>query len=127
MRNSDRNPGWFRRLRRASGRLGLLSRGVLLGALIVAGFTAYHLWRAGSTAEQAVALAQQEGEGKAATATPEATPDGARQAVKGTTQSSGQGRSDTAAPVADAGFARPFTVEDDLAYVTLREWANTGP
>lgn len=117
MRSSDRNPGWFRRLRRASGRLNLFSRGVLLGALIVAGFTVYHLSRAGSTAEQAVALAQQEREENAATATPEATPDGARQAVKGRTQSSGQGRSDTAAPVAGAEFARPFTVEDDLAYV----------
>ncbi|MDE0200068.1 MAG: LysM peptidoglycan-binding domain-containing protein [Caldilineaceae bacterium] len=117
MRSKDRKTEWVSRLRRASGQLSLLSRGVLLGALIVAGFTVYHLSRAGATADLAVALAQQEGEESAATATPEATPDSARQAVKGTTQRSVQGRSDTAAPVADAGFARPYTVEDALAYV----------
>lgn len=117
MRSSDRNPDWFSRLGRACRRFNLLSRGVLLGVLVVAGFTVHHLSRAGSTADQAVALAQQEGEESAATATPEATPDSARQAVKGTTQSSVKGRSDAAAPVADAGFTRPYTVRDALAYV----------
>ena len=113
MRNSDSKPGWYGRFRGASKRFSLLSRGVLLGALIVAGFTVYHLSRVSSTADQAVALAQQEGEENAATA----TPDSARQAVKGTPQTSVQERSDSAAPVADAGFARPYTVEDALAYV----------
>ncbi len=117
MRNSDRKPGWYGRIRGASKRLSLLSRGVLLGALIVAGFTVYHLSRVSSTADQAVALAQQEGKENAATATPKATPASASQAVKGTTQTRVQGRSDSAAPVADAGFARPYIVEDALAYV----------
>ena len=117
MRNSDRKPGWYGRIRGARPRLSLLSRGALLGALIVAGFTVYHLSRVRSTADQAVALAQQEGEENAATATPAATPASAGQAVKGTTRTGAQGRSDAAAPVADAGFARPYIVEDALAYV----------
>ena len=117
MGNSDSSPGSFGRLRGAGRRVSLLSRGVLLGALIVAGFTLYYFSRASSTADQAVALAQQRAEENAATATPEATPDGAQQAVTGSTQSSGQGRSDAAAPVADAGFARPFTVDSALEYV----------
>ncbi len=117
MRRSDGNPGWYGRLRGAGRRVSLLSRGALLGALIVAGFTVYHFSRDSSTAEQAVALAQQEAEESAATATPEPTPDSARQAVTGSTQASVQGRSDAAAPVADAGSVRPYTVESALAYV----------
>jgi len=117
MRGSDRKPGWYGRLRGAGRRAGLLSRGVLLGALVVAGFTVYHLSRDSSIADQAVALAQQGGEESAATATPEATPDSARQAVTGSTQSSVQGRGDAAAPVADAGLVRPYTVESGLDYV----------
>ncbi|MYH61275.1 MAG: LysM peptidoglycan-binding domain-containing protein [Caldilineaceae bacterium SB0675_bin_29] len=117
MRRSDRKPGWYGRLRGAGRRVSLLSRAVLLGALVVAGFTVYHLSRDGSTADQAVALAQQGGEENAATATPEATPDSERQAVTGSNQSSVQGRSDAAAPVADAGFVRPYTVESALDYV----------
>ncbi|MCY4083231.1 MAG: LysM peptidoglycan-binding domain-containing protein [Caldilineaceae bacterium] len=117
MRRSDSKPGWYGRLRGAGRRVSLLSRAVLLGALVVAGFTMYHLSRDGSTADQAVALAQQGGEENAPTATPEATPDSERQAVTGSNQSSVQGRSDAAAPVADAGFVRPYTVESALDYV----------
>ena len=95
----------------------MLARGVLLGALIAAGFTVYFLSNVNSRDDHAVALAQQEAEENAATATPEATPDSARQAVTGTTQSSGQGRSDAAAPVADAGSVRPYTIDSALAYV----------
>ena len=122
MSSSDRKPRWYGRIRGASGRPDLLSRGLLLGALIIAAFTVYHLSRDSSTAEPAVALAQQKAEESAATATPEPTPDSARQAVKGTNQASAQGRSDSAAPVADAGFVRPYTVDSSLAYVyTARE------
>jgi len=117
MRSSDGNHGLYARLRGAGRRVSLLSRAVLLGALIIAGFTVYHLSRDGSAAEQAVALAQLGADENAATATPEATPDSARQAVTGTNQSSVQGRSDAAAPVAEAGFARPYTVDSALDYV----------
>lgn len=117
MRRSDSKPGWYGRLRGAGRRVSLLSRAVLLGALVVAGFTVYHLSRDGSTADQAVALAQQGGKENAPTATPEATPDSERQAVTGSNQSSVQGRRDAAAPVADAGLVRPYTVESALDYV----------
>ncbi|MDE0630236.1 MAG: LysM peptidoglycan-binding domain-containing protein [Caldilineaceae bacterium] len=122
MSSSDRKSGWYGRIRGAGRPLNLLSRGVLLGALIIAGFTVYHLSRDSSTSEPAVALARQEAEENAATATPGPTSDSARQAVKGTNQASAQGRSDSAAPVADAGFVRPYTVDSSLAYVyTARE------
>ena len=122
MSSSDRKPGWYGRIRGAGRQLNLLSRGVLLGAFIVLGFTVYYLSLDSSTVEPSVALAQQEAEGSAATVTPGPTPDIAQQAVKGTNQSRAQGRSDSAAPVADAGFVRPYTVESSLAYVyTARE------
>lgn len=88
-----------------------------MGALIIAGLTVYHFFGDSSAADQAVALAQQGAEGSAATATPEATPDSARQAVTGSTQSSGQGRGDAAVPVADVGSVRPYTVDSALDYV----------
>ena len=122
MSSSDRKPGWYDRIRGAGRHLSLLSRSVLLGALIIAGYAVYHLSRDSSTAEPAVALAQQEAEGSAATATPEPTPGSARQAVKGTNQASAQGRGASAAPVADAGFVRPYTIDSSPAFVyTARE------
>ena len=118
MNSSDRKPGWHSRIRESGRRLNLLSRALLIGALIIAGFTVYRLSRDSATAKHAVALARQEADENAPTATPEpAAPESARQAVKGTDQASAQGRSDTAAPVADAGFVRPYTIDSSPAYV----------
>ena len=99
----------------------MLPRGLLLAAMFVAAFTVYHVSRVDSTADQAVARAQQEEEQNPGTATTEATPADARQAVKGTPQARGQMRSevrsDSALPAADADIAQSFTVDDARVYV----------
>ena len=58
----------------------MLPRGLLLAAMFVAAFTVYHVFRVDSTADEAVARAQQEEEQNPGTATTEATPADARQA-----------------------------------------------
>ena len=99
----------------------MLPRGLLLAAMFVAAFAVYHVFRVDSTADEAVARAQQEEEQNPGTATTEATPADARQAVKGTPQARGQMRSevrsDSALPAADADFAQSFTVDDARVYV----------
>lgn len=121
MKDSERNSGWYARFYRAGRRLDGVSRGLLLAAILVAGFTVYLLSRGDWMAEQSVARAQQESEQNAATATPEATPGIARQAAGGTDQASGQKssneRSGSAPPVADAEIAPTYTVDDTQAYV----------
>ena len=99
----------------------MLPRGLLLAAMFVAAFAVYHVFRVDSTADEAVARAQQEEEQNPGTATTEATPADARQAVKGTPQARGQMRSevrsDSVLPAADADIAQSFTVDDARVYV----------
>ena len=71
MSSSDRKPGWHGRIRESGRRLNLLSRALLIGALIIAGFTVYRLSRDSAAAKPAVALARQEADENAPTATPE--------------------------------------------------------
>ena len=121
MKNSESNPGWYARFHRAGKRVNMLPRGLLVAAMFVAAFTVYHISRVDSTADQAVARAQQEAEQSTVTATAEATPADARQAVKGTPQARGpmrgEVRSDSALPAADADIAQSFTVDDARVYV----------
>ncbi len=117
MTNSARRWRILARIGRASSRLSIVARMLLLAAAVLAGFTFYRLADLESPAEQAVARARQETEEDTDTAAPEATPAFARQAGSGTTQGGEQMMSGAAPPVADAGFAQPFTVDDAQAYV----------
>ncbi len=117
MTNSARRWRIFARIRRAGSHLSIFARVLLLAAAVLAGFTLYRLAQFESPAEQTVARAQQGAEDDTATPTPEATPAIARQAESGTTQGDEQRLSGAAPPVADAGFAQPFTVDDARAFV----------
>lgn|GEM_PF-2082071 len=120
MKIPERRPGWRARFLRGSRRPSLLTRVLLLAAVFIAAFTVYQVSRDSSVADPAVALAQQEEEQAAVTATPEATPD-AIQAVRRPPQPRGQVRSDvrsdSALPVADADHAQRYIVDDADAYV----------
>ena len=114
MKKSDSKRGWLARFQRAGRRPTLLARGLLLAALFIAAFTIYHVSRDSSAADPAVARAQQEEEQGAVTATPEATPADALQAVRRTPQPRGQVRSDVRS---DAESAQSYKIDNAGVYV----------
>lgn len=117
MKNSARSGNIHLRIRRASRRLTIIARILLLAGAVLAGFTLYSLVFLDLPAYRTVARAQPESSEDTAAVTPEATPAIARQAENGKTQESGSQRGAAAPPVADAGYTQPFTVDDDRAYI----------
>lgn len=122
MKNSEIKPTWYARLSLTGKRFNVVPRGLLLAAVVVAFVALYQVARIDSAADQAVAQAKQEAEETPpATATAVATQASALQAAQTTPQTAGQireaVRGSAAPPVADAGYSRLYTVNDDLAYV----------
>ena len=121
MRNPESDSGGKASFPRTGGRYSLLPRGLLLAAILLAGFMLYRIQQEGSATAEAVTRAEQETGLRPAAEPTEATPDSARQAVKATPQvedrTGEDARSDSGPPISDVGMAKLFTVDDAGAYV----------